>query len=62
MQRVKVGMTGLALVLLLIALASAIFKSASKERSVDVAGGIRRRRWSPIISITNDSAAASDAA
>jgi hypothetical protein len=38
MQRVKVGMTGLALVLLLIGLASVIFSSASKETPVDVAG------------------------
>ena len=38
MQRLKVGMTGLALVLLLIGLASVVFSSASKERPVDVAG------------------------
>lgn len=37
-QRVKVGMTGLALVLLLIGLASAIFSSASREPPVAAAG------------------------
>ncbi|MBY0284837.1 MAG: hypothetical protein K2W81_12860 [Sphingomonas sp.] len=40
-QRVKVGMTGLAFVLLLIGLASAIFSSASHERPVAVAGGAK---------------------
>ena len=34
MQRVKVGMTGLAIVLLLIVLASAILRSANHERPV----------------------------
>lgn len=34
MQRVKVGITGLAIVLLLIALASAILRSVSHERPV----------------------------
>ncbi len=37
-QRVKVAMTGLALVLLLIGLASVIFSSASEDKAVDVAG------------------------
>lgn len=37
-QRVKVGMTGLAFVMLLIGLASAIFSSASKETPVSLAG------------------------
>lgn len=37
-QRVKVGMTGLALVLLLIGLASAIFSSASREPPVAAVG------------------------
>lgn len=41
MQRVTVGMTGLAAVLLLIGLASAIFSSASHERPVVVAGGAK---------------------
>ena len=61
MQRVKVGMTGLALVLLLIGLASAIFSSASKERPLDVAGGPKAAVVANI-SITNDSAAAADSA
>lgn len=39
MQRVRVGLTGLAIVLLLIGLASAVFNSASRERPVSVAGG-----------------------
>lgn len=37
-QRVKVGMTGLASVLLLIGLASAVFSWASKEPPVDAVG------------------------
>ncbi len=41
MQRVKVGMTGLALVLLLIGLASAIFSSASRETPVTVVGAAK---------------------
>jgi len=38
-QRVRVGMIGLAAVLLLIGLAAAIFSTASKERPFIVAGG-----------------------
>jgi hypothetical protein len=38
MQRVKVGMSGLAAVVLLIGLASAIIGSASRERPVATAG------------------------
>ncbi len=38
MQRVRVGMTGLASVLLLIGLASAVFSSASKEPPVTAIG------------------------
>ncbi len=38
MQRVKVGMIGLALVVLLIGLASAIFAAANRERPVEAAG------------------------
>jgi hypothetical protein len=38
-QRVRVGMIGLAAVLLLIGLAAAIFSTASKERPFVVAGG-----------------------
>lgn len=40
-QRVRVGMIGLAAVLLLIGLAAAIFSTASKERPFVVAGGAR---------------------
>lgn len=40
-QRVKVGMTGLAFVMLLIGLASAIFSSASRETPIAVAGGAK---------------------
>jgi hypothetical protein len=40
-QRVRVGMIGLAAVLLLIGLAAAIFSTASKERPFIVAGGAR---------------------
>ena len=39
MQRVKVGMIGLAAIVLLIALASAIIGSASRDRPVATAGG-----------------------
>ena len=39
LQRVKVGMIGLAAVVLLIGLASAIFSAASRDRPVAVAGG-----------------------
>lgn len=38
MQRVKVGMIGLAAVILLIGLASAVFSAANRERPIDVAG------------------------
>jgi hypothetical protein len=41
MQRVKVGMSGLAAVVLLIGLASAIFSAASRERPVDVPGAAK---------------------
>lgn len=37
-QRVRVGMTGLAVVVLLIALASAVFRSASTERALTGTG------------------------
>lgn len=57
MQRVKVGMTGLALVLLLIALASALFSSASTDKPADVAGGSKAAVVANL-SITNDSAGA----
>jgi hypothetical protein len=54
-QRIKVGMTGLAVVLLLMALASAIFRSASKEKPVEVAGAAKPDVVANI-SITNDNA------
>ncbi len=38
MQRVRVGMTGLAMVLVLIGLASAIFTSANRDASVSAIG------------------------
>ena len=38
MQRVKVGMVGLAAVVLLIGLASALFSAANRERPIDAAG------------------------
>ena len=38
MQRVRVGLTGLAIVLVLIALASAIFTSANREEPVAAVG------------------------
>jgi hypothetical protein len=38
MQRVRVGMTGLAIVLVLIGLASAIFSSANREEPVAAIG------------------------
>jgi hypothetical protein len=38
MQRVRVGLTGLAMVLVLIGLASAIFTSASRDGAVTAAG------------------------
>jgi hypothetical protein len=41
MQRVKVGMSGLAAVVLLIGLASAIFSAASRERPVAVPGAAK---------------------
>ena len=53
-QRIKVGMTGLAVVLLLLGLASAIFGSASKEKPVEVAGASKAEVVANI-SITNDS-------
>jgi hypothetical protein len=40
-QRVKVGIIGLAAVLLLIGLAAAIFSTVSKEKPLTVAGGAR---------------------
>lgn len=56
-QRVKVGMIGLAAVLLLIGLAAAIFSTASRERAV--LGGARADVVANL-TITNDIAAAGD--
>lgn len=52
-QRIKVGMTGLAVVLLLIWLASAIFSTASKDKPVEVAGAPKPDVVANL-SITND--------
>jgi len=61
MQRVTVGMTGLAAVLLLIGLASAIFSSASRECPVAVAGGAKPDVVANISATnSNDPAAVSD--
>ena len=57
-QRIKVGMTGLAMVLLLLGLATAIFSTANKDKPVDVAGGPKADVVANI-SITNDNAPAS---
>lgn len=57
-QRVKVGMTGLAVVLLLIWLASAIFSTASKDKPVEVAGAPKPDVVANL-SITNESVPAS---
>ncbi|MDH7971403.1 hypothetical protein QH494_04350 [Sphingomonas sp. AR_OL41] len=40
-QRVKVGMIGLAAVLLLILFAAAVYSTANRDRPVAVAGGVR---------------------
>ena len=56
-QRIKVGMTGLAAVLLMIALAAMVFNTASKDKPLDVAGGPKADVVANI-SITNDSAPA----
>ncbi|MBA4048163.1 MAG: hypothetical protein C0476_06425 [Sphingomonas sp.] len=56
-QRVKVGMTGLAVVMLLIGLASAIFSSASSETSV--AGGAKADLVANLAT-GNDAAATAD--
>ena len=41
MQRVRIGLVGLAAVLLLIGLASAVFNSVNRERPVTAIGGAR---------------------
>ena len=54
-QRVKVGIIGLAAVLLLIGLAAAIFSTVSKEKPLAVAGGARADVVANMVS-GNDSA------
>lgn len=56
-QRVKVGIIGLAAVLLLIGLAAAIFSTVSREKPLTVAGGARADVVANMVS-GNDSAAA----
>jgi hypothetical protein len=60
MQRLKVGMTGLALVLVLIMLDSALSSTASTDKPVDVVGGPKAEVVANL-SITNDSVAAGPA-
>lgn len=55
MQRVKVGMTGLAFVLLLIGLASAIFSSVNRERPVAAIGAAKPE---VVANLTNTSSTA----
>lgn len=59
MQRVKVGMVGLALVVLLIGLASAIFSAASREKPI-VAVGAPQSEFITNMTAANSSAAASE--
>lgn len=61
MQRVKVGMIGLAAVVLLIALASAIIGSATRERPIATAGAARADVVARI-ALTNTTAAESASA
>ncbi len=58
MQRVRVGMTGLASVLLLIALASAIFSSASHEAPVRAVGAPKA---DVVANLTNETAPSASA-
>ena len=57
MQRVRVGMTGLAMVFLLIALASAVFRSASTEPPVTAAGSSKAEVVANLTSATGNSIA-----
>src|SRR3546814_11914003 len=59
-QRVKVAMTGLALVLLLIGVASVIFSSASSDTPADLAGTVQSDLVANL-SLTNDAQAAATA-
>lgn len=57
MQRVKVGMIGLAAVVLLIGLASAIIGSATRERPVTIAGASQTAALANITATNQTSAA-----
>src|SRR3546814_17971578 len=59
-QRVKVAMTGLALVLLLIGVASVIFSSASSDTPADLAGPVQSDLVATL-SLPNDAQAAATA-
>ncbi|RIA47072.1 hypothetical protein DFR49_1637 [Hephaestia caeni] len=59
-QRVKVAMTGLALVLLLIGVASVIFSSASSDTPADLADTVQSDLVANL-SLTNDAQAAATA-
>lgn len=58
MQRVRVGVTGLALVLLLIGLAGAIFSSVNREQPVTAIGGAKPET---VAAIADDNAQAGSA-
>lgn len=60
MQRVRVGLTGLATVLLLIGVASAIFSSADKEAPVLADGASRPEVVANMTDTAGNSAAAKD--
>ncbi len=57
-QRAKVGMIGLAVVVLLIGLASAIMRTATREAPIAVAGASKA---DVVANITNSASAAADA-
>jgi hypothetical protein len=56
MQRVRVGMTGLASVVVLIALASAVFNSASTEPAVSAIGSAKPETVANLTSSGNSQA------
>ncbi|WP_380916268.1 hypothetical protein [Sphingomonas canadensis] len=56
MQRVRVGMTGLALVLVLIGLASAIFSSANRDEPVAAVGAPNAAVVANITDLSNTAA------
>lgn len=58
MQRVRVGMTGLASVLVIIGLASAIFSSASREQPVDAVGASNEQVVADMAGVESTNAAA----